>query len=115
MDHLVRQEHGHGKCYGSHEPRQDPSVKSKHTNIDQKTPDMSSSSEIHEKLVQVVENLKDSDLIDNAVAEVQSGVRFIYQATSVVGLIAYFQQILFSFLFITQYFPNTAVLLDRLS
>ena len=73
MDHLVRQEHGRGKCYGSHEPRRDPSIKSKRTSIDQKTPDMSSSSEVYENSVQVVENLIDSDLIDNAVAELQSG------------------------------------------
>lgn len=36
-------------------------------------PDMSSSSEIYENSVQVVENLIDSDLIDKAVAELQLG------------------------------------------
>jgi len=79
MNHLVRQEHEYGKCYGSHEPRRDPSIKSKHTSIDRKTPDMSSSSEVYENSVQVVENLIDSDLIDIAVAELQSG------ATSATG------------------------------
>jgi len=54
-------------------PARDPSIKSKHTSIDRKTPDMSSSSEVYENSVQVVENLIDSDLIDNAVAELQSG------------------------------------------
>ena len=61
-------------CMRMSEPRRGPSTKSEHIIFDRTTPTMSASSETYETSVQVVENLIDSDLIDEPVAELQSGV-----------------------------------------
>ncbi len=63
-----------GVCCEYHVPRRGPSTKSEHIIFDPMTPAMSASCETYEDSVQVVENLIDSDLIDKAVVELQSGV-----------------------------------------